>query len=498
MKCTEDMKYVQLIKNKHFPGLFPYYTHEVSYICHLYIFEKAEYVKEIVPFSKRILINSEYESMMNMTIRRIFYLKHFLRHIIHVKSSKQINSTNFIGEDIQPRDNRQMLRHLRPNFVKEYTSLTRFYIFDIVEVQKITIAALSQQNDGIPNVVFPKNPYTNEPFSMVTLLQAYHCIGPYALHTSFSKFYSCNFNIEKYLKKNKWHIRKECAKEFFKTQTKRWVYAYLDDVLGEDLKLKYCIRCMKRPGCNTWNEFLVAYFLTSNYNLHDTVELVRIFKSSLRMVGLNFDNMSCQHSRIHRLFRRYKANYVTHCIHNLKFTQNNEIEQNYINNVFVFGINDYSLPSCAFGTVYDFFTYNEKLKHDQKTYVKPLKPLRRKKHRVKSKCQRTNIRHSNNSTDRNRLDIGTRNRQDFGTDIGMSDMNVTNAVTQNSEEQLRAEIMNAIATGIHTADLSFDDELMYAQIVNAVTSIVQSEENQEAVTLMADSYSSDESSDDNN
>ena len=103
------------------------------------------------------------------------------------------------------------------------------YIFKISDLINIFNSALINSPHFFAEPLFPKNPYTNLPFSRATLYNAYYAIkqSDFNMPLLFQLFYEADFHIQTFLYNNEAIIRDLFIQDFVKSSTTDVLYLYV-------------------------------------------------------------------------------------------------------------------------------------------------------------------------------------------------------------------------------------------------------------------------------
>lgn len=118
------------------------------------------------------------------------------------------------------------------------------YIFKIADLINIFHSALVHSPNFFADPLFPKNPYTNLPFSRATLYNTYYAIklSDYNMPLLFHLFWKVDFDIRAFTLNNEAIIRDVFIQDFVKTSTTDILYLYVKQMIKKiDKRRHLCI-----------------------------------------------------------------------------------------------------------------------------------------------------------------------------------------------------------------------------------------------------------------
>lgn len=165
------------------------------------------------------------------------------------------------------------------------------YIFKVADLINIFHSALVHSPNFFVDPLFPKNPYTNIPFTKATLYNAYFCIKrtDFKMPLLFHLFYEVEFDIHQFMYNNEAIIRDIYIQDFVKTSTTECLYVYVKQMiksLDKRRQLKIHADFPQETLVDIMRPYLHLYLLHA-YSLS------------------NNDRKLCSHYKLQRKFARF-------------------------------------------------------------------------------------------------------------------------------------------------------------------------------------------------
>ncbi len=155
------------------------------------------------------------------------------------------------------------------------------YLFTLADLINVIKSALMNCSNFFVKPLYPKNPYTNRPFSMGTLLDIYLAIksSTFTMPTLFQLFFLAEFDIQKYTFENEAIIRDVYIKNYVKTTNYAYLYVDVKDMLKRtDLRKRIRIHSdfPKDILVDIMRPYLELYF-TYNFSISNTEKKFRSY-----------------------------------------------------------------------------------------------------------------------------------------------------------------------------------------------------------------------------
>jgi hypothetical protein len=212
----------------------------------------------------------------------------------------------------------------------------RYWSFHYKDIINIIKNSILNNEDNFPSPLVPKNPYTNQEFTIENLYKIYFIINKYDLPLELNLYYKNNFNLKNMLYNHWMYFVKQACQNFIKN---------LND-MEFNIELKYALKNYVKAKDYDWNKMQTDKNLRNNFqkiviriNLYDNIycdeNIIQEIKKDMLSI---IDNNSYKKNKI----RRKKIFKITDNDNlNTKIDLNDPKFENYVQDgIFMFGGNE--------------------------------------------------------------------------------------------------------------------------------------------------------------